>query len=125
MIDETAAANPISLQGLHFVMYLAKDMQRARTFYESLFEIEPADFDSEYFVEYDLADGNTFALACDPSAEHRPTGGAMFGVADAEQAIACVQALGGLLIKRYGGEICTSGWCTDTEGNAFGVHQRK
>jgi len=115
----------IILQGLHFVMYLAQDMKRARTFYESLFDLKPNGVDSDYFVEYDLADGNTFALACDPSAEHRPVGGLMFGVSDAEEAIARVQELGGTLIKRYGGDTCTSGWCTDPEGNAFGVHQRK
>ena len=107
------------------MMYLAKDMKRARAFYESLFELTPGVFDSEYFAEYDLPDGNTFAIACDPSAEHRPVGGLMFGVDDAEEAIARVEALGGKLLKRYGGDSCASGWCLDPEGNAFGVHQRK
>lgn len=115
---------PISVQGLHFVMYLVDDMARARHFYETLFDLNRGAFDSEYFIEYDLPDGGTFTLACDPREARTPTGGAMFGVPDAEHAIARVEALGGKLLKRYGGEICTSGWCLDTEGNAFGVHQR-
>lgn len=121
--DPTSA--PLPVEGFHFIMFTVQDMGRARKFYESLFALQPGSFDSEYFVEYDLPDGNTFALGHDPSAEHQPVGGAMFGVSDAEAAIARVETLGGKLVKRYGGEICTSGWCTDTEGNAFGVHQRK
>ena len=124
-MQQRTESAPISVQGFHFVMYTAQDLSRARSFYEALFGLHSGAIDSEYFVEYDLPDGNTFALGRDPSTEHQPIGGAMFGVDDAEAAIARVEALGGKLVKRYGGEICTSGWCTDTEGNAFGVHQRK
>ncbi len=113
------------LRGFDFVMYLVEDMKRARTFYEELFALTPGDIDSEYFVEYDLPDGGTFALAKDPSVAREPSGGAMFGVTDAQGAIARVEQLGGKLLRRYGGESCTSGWCADTEGNPFGVHQKK
>ncbi|GAC1560501.1 MAG: VOC family protein [Vulcanimicrobiaceae bacterium] len=113
-----------TLRGFDFVMYLVDDMQRARRFYEELFALTPGAIDSEYFVEYDLPDGGVFALARDPSAAREPSGGAMFGVTNAESAIADVERLGGKLLRRYGGESCTSGWCVDTEGNPFGVHQR-
>jgi predicted enzyme related to lactoylglutathione lyase len=118
-------SEPIPVAGFHFVMYLTDDLKRARTFYESLFDLKPGAFESEYFVEYELPDGGAFALAINPSGPRAPTGGAMFGVPDAEAAIARIEALGGSLLARYGGEVCTSGWCTDTEGNSFGVHQRK
>lgn len=110
--------------GFDFVMFLTKDMARARTFYETLFGLVPGAFDSEYFVEYDLPDGNTFALAHNPQAPFATMGGAMFGVPDAQAAIARVKELGGALVATYGVDVCTSGWCTDPEGNAFGVHQR-
>ena len=113
-----------TLRGFDFFMYLVDDMKRARAFYEELFALKPGAVDSEYFVEYDLPDGVTFALARDPSATREPTGGAMFGVTDAEAAIACVERLGGKLLRRYVGAICTSGWCVDPEGNPFGVHQK-
>jgi predicted enzyme related to lactoylglutathione lyase len=111
--------------GFHFVMYLTDDMPRARAFYESLFSLKPGAFNSEYFVEYDLADGGTFALAHNPTAPRIQCGGAMFGVADSEAAIARVEELGGKLLDRFGGDSCSSGWCVDPDGNPFGVHQRK
>ncbi len=110
--------------GFDFVMVLVQDMARARAFYEALFGLVPGAFDSEYFVEYDLPDGNTFALGRDPSAVFTPIGGAIFGVPDVEAAVERVKELGGALVRTYGVDVCTSGWCTDPEGNTFGVHQR-
>jgi predicted enzyme related to lactoylglutathione lyase len=125
-MPKTGAMNGSStLRGFDFVMYLVDDMHRARVFYEELFALKSGSIDSDYFVEYDLPDGGTFALAKDPSVAREPSGGAMFGVTDAEAAIARVEQLGGKLLRRYGGETCASGWCSDPEGNPFGVHQRK
>jgi predicted enzyme related to lactoylglutathione lyase len=105
---------PIATTGVHFVMYLTEDLARARTFYELLFGLESGPLESPYFVEYDLPDGGAFALAHLPDAPRTPSGGAMFGVPDAEKAIERVEALGGKLLARYGGAICTTGWCLDT-----------
>lgn len=116
---------PATLRGFDFVMYLVDDMPRARAFYENLFALKPGSIDSQYFVEYDLPGGETFALAQDPSVAREPSGGAMFGVTDVEAAIARVEELGGKLVRRYNAEKCSAGWCTDSEGNPFGVHQRK
>jgi predicted enzyme related to lactoylglutathione lyase len=114
-----------TLRGFDFVMYLVDDMPRARSFYEALFALTPPEATSDYFVEYELPDGNTFALARDPSAAREPSGGAMFGVTDMDAAVVRVEQLGGKLLRRYGGDSCTAGWCVDSEGNPFGVHQRK
>jgi predicted enzyme related to lactoylglutathione lyase len=124
-MNASTNASTAGLRGIDFVMYLVDDMPRARSFYEGLFALEPGAVDSEYFVEYDLPDGGTFALAKDPSVAREPSGGAMFGVTDAEASIARVEQLGGKLLRRYGGPSCASGWCTDPEGNPFGVHERK
>jgi len=115
----------LATTGFHFVMYLTDDMKRARAFYESLFALKPGAVDSEHFVEYDLPDGNTFALGHNPGAPRSSCGGAMFGVANAEAAMERVQALGGKVLGRFGGDVCTTGWCADIDGNTFGVHQRK
>ena len=115
---------PIAVEGFHFVMYLTDDLKRARTFYESLFDLKPGEFANDYFVEYELPDGGAFALGNVPGTPRTPSGGAMFGVPDSEAAIARVVELGGSLITRYGGEHCSTVWCMDTEGNPFGVHQR-
>ena len=121
---QQTATGSIELEGVHFVMYLTDDLPSARTFYESLFGLRAGKFENDYFVEYELPDGGAFALAHVPGQPRVPTGGAMFGVKDAAAAIARVEALGGSLIAKYGGEICTSGWCMDPQGNPFGVHQR-
>jgi predicted enzyme related to lactoylglutathione lyase len=110
--------------GFDFVMYLVKDLKQARAFYEGVFDLKPGDYDSDGFVEYDLVDGNTFALAVAPEGAHIQCGGAMFGVPNAEQAIERIKALGGTFFTSYGGNACTSGWCADPDGNPFGVHQR-
>jgi len=89
-----------TLRGFDFVMYLVDDMKRARQFYEELFALTLGATDSEYFVEYDLPDGGAFALARDPSAAREPSGGAMFGVTDAEAAITRVEQLGGKMQRR-------------------------
>jgi predicted enzyme related to lactoylglutathione lyase len=115
---------PIAVNGMHFVLYLTDDLPKTRAFYEALFALKPGAYDSEYFVEYDLPDGSTFTLAHDPRGPRVPCGGAMFGVDDAEAAIARVEALGGKVLARQGGDKCTSGWCADPEGTPFGVHQR-
>ncbi len=106
-------------------MYLVKDHKRARVFYETLFDLKIGQYDSDGFVEYDLPDGNTFALGVAPEGAHVATGGAMFGVPDVDAAVARIVELGGTLYANYGGDSCTSGWCADPDGNAFGVHQRK
>jgi len=118
------AGSPLGVEGFHFVMYLTEDLARARAFYEALFDIKAGEYANDYFVEYDLPDGGAFALAHVPGAPRTPSGGIMFGVADSEAAIARVEALGGSLLARYGGDHCSTGWCMDTEGNPFGVHQR-
>lgn len=115
---------PYKTKGFDFVMFLAEDMPRARKFYESLFEIEPGEFDSENFVEYNLPDGNTFALGHNPGAPHTPIGGVMFNVEDAGATADRVVFLGGKLVGNFSGRNCATAWCTDTEGNTFGLHQR-
>ncbi len=110
--------------GIDFVMYLVKDMTRARAFYEGVFGLASGEFESENFIEYALPDGNTFALAVAPEGSDSRCGGLMFAVPDADAAVARIKASGGTFFANFGGEICTTGWCADPDGNSFGVHQR-
>jgi len=113
------------MNGFDFVMFQAKDMAKTRAFYEGLFGLEAGDIDSEYFVEYDLADGNTFALGHHPTAPFVAMGGIMFAVDDAATAAERVAGLGGKVEAQFGGDSCATQWCTDPDGNYFGLHQRK
>ena len=115
----------IKTTGFDFVMFLVDDMKRARGFYEALFDIKTADFDSENFVEYDLGGGHTFAIAHYEGAPRQALGGAMFAVPDADAAVKRAEALGAKVLGRFGSEnVCTSGWLEDLDGNQFGVHQK-
>ncbi len=112
-------------RGFDFVLFQTKDMAKARAYYEAVLGLKATVEYQDFYVEYDLPDGNTFAIGRDPSAEFVPMGGIMFGVADAEAGRASVEALGGKYHKRYGaGEPCFTEWCTDPDGNYFGLHQK-
>jgi predicted enzyme related to lactoylglutathione lyase len=119
------ATGKVATTGFDFVMYLVKDFKAARAFYEGVFALTPGELDSDGFVEYELPDGNTFALASAPGGAHTQCGGLMFAVPDVAAAVESVKAHGGTFYKNYGGEICDSGWCADPDGNPFGVHKRK
>ena len=114
----------IPATGFDFVMYLVKDMARARAFYEGVFGLSSGEFDTASFVEYALPDGNTFTLAVAPEGSDSRCGGAMFAVGDVDGAVERIKELGGTFFANFGGKICTSGWCADPDGNTFGVHRR-
>ena len=122
----TTSTTPLT-RGFDFVIIQTRDMQRLRAFYESLLNLSATIEYQDFYVEYDLPDGNTFAIGRDPSAtEFVPTGGIVFGVADAETQGKRVVELGGTYVKRFGtGDPCFSEWCQDPDGNYFGLHQRK
>jgi predicted enzyme related to lactoylglutathione lyase len=111
--------------GIDCVCYLAKDFKRATDFYENVLGLNPSS-GADQWVEYDLADGTTFALAKLPNGEWYPTGGVMFAVPDVYAVVERLRAAG-ITIHGDIGEtpVCTMAWCDDTEGNNFAVHKRK
>lgn len=115
----------IELRGFDAIFYTVKDMKRARAFYEALFGWKPG-MESDYWVEYELPDGATFALAQDPSAGWKEGHGVMFGVKDRAQAAERAKELGGKITDRsFEGEKCGATECIDPEGNYLYLHQRK
>ncbi len=123
-MNASTSTAPVPTRGFDFVIIQTTDMLRSRAFFEALLGIAPRLTYQDFYVEYDLPDGNTFAIGRDPNAEFMPTGGIVFGVDDADAARARVEALGGSYVKQYGGKFCTAAWCRDPDGNAFGLHQR-
>lgn len=113
------------LRGLDVVFYTVKEMPRARNFYEALFGL-CAGLESEYWVEYDLPDGSTFALANDPEGGWKEGHGVMFGVSDMGDAAERAKSLGGTITDRtFEGAKCRAAECIDPEGNYVYLHQRK
>lgn len=113
-------------RGIDCVYYLAKDLERAIAFYrDNLGREAPLRSDSGA-IEFELADGNAFGLACMPDGTWIQGGGAVFAVDDAFEAVATLRENGVMVY----GEVMESpvywtAWCADSEGNSFAVHQRK
>ena len=113
-----------ALRGLDVVFYTVKDLGRARAFYETLFDLKPS-MESEYWVEYDLPDVTTFALANDPQG-WKEGHGLMLGVTDREAVAARAKELGGTITDRqFESASCGAFECIDPEGNYLYFHQRK
>lgn len=119
------AEEHIALRGLDVVFYNVKDMARARAFYEGLLGLRPG-LESEHWVEYELPDGATFALAHDPQGGWKEGHGVMLGVADMTQAASRAKALGATITDRtFESPGCSAAECIDPEGNYIYIHQRK
>lgn len=115
----------VSVRGLDVVFYTTKDMARARKFYESLFDVKTG-LESEHWVEYELPDGSTFALANDPVGGWTQGNGLMFGVPDMDAAVAQAKALGAeVLDRKFESPGCRATGIKDTEGNYLYLHERK
>jgi predicted enzyme related to lactoylglutathione lyase len=115
----------IPLRGLDVVFYTVQDMRRARAFYEGLFGL-PIGVESEHWVEYELPDGATFALAHDPQGGWKEGHGLMLGVSNMDDAVERAKALGAAITDRkFEGPSCRAAECIDTEGNYVYFHQRK
>ena len=115
----------ISLRGLDVVFYTVQDMRRARAFYEGLFDLRPG-LESEHWVEYELPDGATFALAHDPSGGWKEGHGLMLGVPDMDAAAQRAKTLGGKITDRqFESPGCRAAECIDPEGNYVYFHERK
>jgi predicted enzyme related to lactoylglutathione lyase len=115
----------IALRGLDAVFYTTNDLKRARAFYEGLFDMRVG-MESDHWVEYELPDGATFALAHDPQGGWKEGHGLMLGVTNMDQAVERAKALGGKITDRqFEGPACRAAECIDPEGNYVYFHERK
>jgi predicted enzyme related to lactoylglutathione lyase len=123
MTDPTV--DKIEPRGLDVVFYTTQDLRRARNFYENLFELTTG-VQSDHWVEYDLPDGSTFALAHDPVGGWSQGNGLMFGVKNVDEAVARAKSLGGeVLDRKFESPGCRAAGIKDTEGNFLYLHERK
>lgn len=110
--------------GIDCVCYLAKDFNRAKSFYTDVLGLRAVQ-ESESWTEFELADGSAFAIAHMPDKWY-PCGGTMFAVPDIEAALAQVRASGVTILSEIQDyPPCRTVWCSDTEGNIFALHQRR
>jgi predicted enzyme related to lactoylglutathione lyase len=114
-----------AVRGMDCVCYLAKDLDRARGFYEGVLGMIPA-IRGDTWVEYEFNDGSTFALSKLPGSDWYPSGGAMFAVHDLQAALERVRGAGANVHSdAIETPVCVMVWCTDVEGNGFALHKRR
>lgn len=110
-----------------FTMYVAKDIPRARRFYEEELGLKPGlagNNGDSWWVEYDLPEGGCLALT--NAADGAPGAGAAVAleVEDLDRLIDGLKAKG--VAFRSGvvhGPRCRMAVCADPEGNAVILHQ--
>ncbi len=120
------------MKKIAFTMYPAKDIKRARDFYENILNIKVGDiFEKQpqgIWVEYDLPEGGCLAITdmveVTPSTE---AGGSIaFEVDDIDAVIADLKAKGvKFKMEKITTEVCSFAVILDSEGNAVTLHQLK
>ena len=116
----------MTINGIDAIFYSTKDFERARAFYADIIGAQPQTHVANLFCEWTFVNGETFGLV---AGEHfRPGSGILFNVADVKESVDYLRSRGVALDGD--GEIeetpvCFMAFATDTEGNAFILHQRK
>jgi predicted enzyme related to lactoylglutathione lyase len=116
----------MKINGIDAVYYSTKDFDRAQAFYNGIIGAAPQVAVPNAFCEWTLPNGESFGLI---KGDHfRPGSGVLFNVDDVKASVAELQAQGVKLDDD--GEIeetpvCFMAFASDTEGNAFILHQRK
>lgn len=114
---------------LAFVMYPAKDVARARKFYEETLGLSPGmigGHDDKHWIEYDLPEGGCFAITnATPNEPNRSAGGMVaFEVEDITRLVDELKAKGvQFCADGIEGPACRMAICLDSEGNAIMFHQ--
>lgn len=108
-----------------FTVYPAKDIARARRFYEGAFGLQVSDNFDGHWIEYTLGDG-VFAIT--DMLQMRPAndaGGAIaFEVDDVDGFVAQLRELGArVLVEPMSTPVCRLAVIEDSEGNALTLHR--
>jgi predicted enzyme related to lactoylglutathione lyase len=116
----------MKINGIDAVYYSTKDFARAQAFYTGIIGAAPQTAVADSFCEWTLPNGESFGLI---KGDHfRAGSGVLFNVDDVKACVAELRSQGVKLDDD--GEIeetpvCFMAFASDTEGNAFILHQRK
>ena len=115
----------LDVTGIDTYFVLVKDMERAIAFYRDVVGLNVTRRE-ETWMEFELPDGTAYNLAILPGGAWHRTGGALFAVRDIHETERKLrEANVTFLTPLIDTPSCYSIWCEDSEGNAFGVHQKK
>jgi predicted enzyme related to lactoylglutathione lyase len=102
------------------------DAKRLIAFYRDVLGMKTTSGEEGDGAEFELADGTTFGVW---QPRENPWSGkgytALFAVGDINAAVAQFRANGATLGDPFETPVCFMSFGTDTDGNQFGIHQRK
>jgi predicted enzyme related to lactoylglutathione lyase len=121
----------IRVNEIAFVAHPVTDKQKARDFYEGIFNLKPtknSDFPEGFWIEYDLG-ANTLALSnfWKPSGQPGQTGTSVaFEVDDYDQTVATLKKQGiPFVVETLETPVCHLAVIHDPDGNSVVIHKRK
>jgi predicted enzyme related to lactoylglutathione lyase len=123
-----AVAQKVGIQGVDVAVYLVKDVDRAKKFWQDTMGCEMTMDYGPYGGEFTFGDDTTFGLYKPEDQEWRRGGGVLFRVEDLPAAVEHYKARG---VKfEDDGKIeetpaCSMAFAEDSEGNYFILHKRK
>ena len=121
----------IKVNEIAFVACPVTDKQKARDFYEGIFNLKPtvnSDFPDGFWIEYDLG-ANTLALSnfWKPSGQPGQTGPSVaFEVENYDQTVAALKEKGvPFVLDTLETPVCHLAVISDPDGNSIIIHKRK
>ncbi len=123
-----AVAEKVGIQGVDVSVYLVKDVDRAKKFWQDTMGCEMTMDYGPYGGEFTFADETTFGIYKPDDQEWRRGGGLLFRVGDLPAAVEYYKSRG---VKfEDDGKIedtpaCYMAFAEDSEGNYFILHKRK
>jgi predicted enzyme related to lactoylglutathione lyase len=123
-----AVAEKVAIQGVDASVYLVKDVDRAKKFWQDTMGCTMTMDYGPYGGEFTFGDDTTFGLYKPDDQEWRQGGGMLFRVDDVAAAVAHYKAKGVKFDddgKIEDTPVCWMAFAEDSEGNYFILHKRK
>lgn len=115
------------LKKIAFTMYAAKDIARARAFYEEMLGLKPGlagNHGDSWWIEYDLPQGGCLAITNTAEGAPGAGGSVAFEVDELDRLIDDLKAKGvSFRSDVVHGPRCRMAVCADPDGNAVILHQ--
>jgi predicted enzyme related to lactoylglutathione lyase len=123
-----AVAQSTAIQGIDVAVYLVKDVERAKKFWQDTMGCTMSMDYGENGGEFTFGDGTTFGLYKPDDQEWRRGGGVLFRVDDLPAAVQLYKSRGVKFEddgKIEDTPVCHMAFAEDSEGNYFILHKRK
>jgi predicted enzyme related to lactoylglutathione lyase len=121
-----STVSSITVTGVDAQYYYVKDFDRALAFYRDVLGMTVAMSQPGMFAEFTFPGGEAFGLYKSDEGGFKSGAGVMFAVPDVHAAVAALKAAGYAPSDHVEDTpACYMGFCDDTEGNSFILHQRK